>query len=206
MADSYQSSFIDDFYNKYVWLIGHYRLLQEDIYPQPEDEVHAGWAADVINSWMPLVPLAQTVLDVGCGQAFVQPLFEQFEKKYTGVTIGGDAAIAKEMGRNVLEMDYNFLDFPDDSFDLIFSRHSLEHSPFPLLTLMEWHRVAKSRLILVLPNPEYWGWAGRNHYSVMHKDQAKFLLQRAGFSVLLEDNREEKEFRFLCEKSHETNV
>ena len=39
--------------------------------------------------------------------------------------------------------DYNFLEYPDNSFDLVFSRHSLEHSPFPVLTLMEWYRVAR---------------------------------------------------------------
>ncbi len=69
----------------------------------------------------------------------------------------------------------------------------------PLLALMEWHRKCNKYLGLILPNPEYWGWGGRNHYSVMNELQAKFLIDRAGFDVL--DYSETKyELRFLCMK------
>lgn len=182
-------------------LIRNYESLLEDIYPQPEDEGHAKWAQEVIDYWMPRIKKkVKWVLDVGCGQAFVQPMFEKYEVHYTGITLGSDVQEAEKLNRNVMAMDFNFLMFRDDSADLIFSRHSLEHSPFPLLTLMEWHRACKKYLILVLPTPEKWGWAGRNHYSVMHKEQVLFLLDRAGFEVIDKDEKEPKEYRFLCEK------
>ena len=100
---------------------------------------------------------------------------------------------------NVLNMDFSFLEFEDDMFDCVISRHSLEHSPMPILTLMEWHRVAKSYLCLVMPNPSKFGYVGKNHYAVMPKQQIKWLLRRAGWRIL-ETEYTEDEFRFLCLK------
>ena len=110
----------------------------------------------------------------------------------------GIRAVAQYL-RDEPEMDFNFLEHPDKSFDLIFSRHSLEHSPFPLLSLMEWHRVARNWLILVLPTPRSFPLGGRNHYGIMSASQARFLLERAGWARLWEDHIEE-EFRFFCSK------
>jgi ubiquinone/menaquinone biosynthesis C-methylase UbiE len=139
-------------------------------------------------------------LDVGCGQGDGQPWFEEIGVKYTGVTLGEDYVVAQRNNRNVLLQDFSFLDFPDNSFDMIFARHSLEHSPMPLLTLMEWNRVGKSFLCLILPQPKYWKWAGRNHYSVMSRSTALFLLHRAGWNDIWQDHEDEREYRFMCTK------
>lgn len=173
--------------------------LKSDIYPQPEDSGHFDWAVEAINQWAGWITQCQNVLDVGCGVAFVQPLFEALGiKRYVGVCLGSDFIEADGLGRRVIECDYHDLsDAPP--FDFVFSRHSLEHSPMPLLALMEWHRVCNKFLGLVLPNPDFWGWGGRNHYSVMNEDQAKFLLDRAGFKVV-NFIKTEHELRFMCEK------
>ena len=92
-------------------------------------------AVEIITKWLPIATSVKTVLDVGCGTGFLQETFESFGKEYTGITLGEDFLVAKGLGKNVYNMDFNFLEFPANSFDLIFSRHSLEHSPFPLLTL-----------------------------------------------------------------------
>jgi hypothetical protein len=84
-------------------------------------------------------------------------------------------------------MDFSFLDYPDNSFDLIFSRHSLEHSPMPLLTLMEWARVGANWLGLVLPAPEWYTYKGLNHYSVMNFEQVQVMLDVAGWHVMWKD-------------------
>lgn len=181
-------------------MLEYMKELRYDVYPQPEDAGHAGWAREVINYWYRWIAECKNVLDVGCGVAFVQPLFEEFGVWYVGVCLGSDYKEALNLGRSVLECDYHYLDdFETNAFDFVFSRHSLEHSPMPLLALMEWHRVANKYLGLVLPNPEYWGWGGRNHYSVMNSEQAKFLLDRAGWKVIDFVEREE-ELWFLCEK------
>lgn len=180
-------------------MLEYLKELRQDIYPQPEDEVHAQWASETIDGWKRWIRQCRSVLDVGCGVAFVQDAFTKFGLEYVGITLNKkDYEESIELGRHIILADFhNLIDFPP--FDLIFARHSLEHSPMPLLALMEWHRVCSKYLGLVLPNPEYWGWGGRNHYSVMNELQARFLIDRAGFDVL-DYSETEHELRFLCEK------
>jgi len=185
---------------------------QNDIYPQPEDEGHTTLAQEVITEWMTKMTTCKSVLDLGCGTAFCQPMFEEFGVGYTGITLGQDFITATGMGRNVKKMDYSFLDeFQDESFDLLFSRHSLEHSPMPLLTLMEWYRVSKQWLGVILPAPEHFTFRGINHYSVMTERQAELCFQQAGFGVIWKNLKYHKsadetipdvpfEFRYMLEK------
>jgi ubiquinone/menaquinone biosynthesis C-methylase UbiE len=84
-------------------------------------------------------------------------------------------------GLNVHNADMSFLPFEDNSFDLVFARHVLEHSPFPVITLMEWKRVCKGYLCIVAPAPEYWTYRGANHYAIMEFEQLEWLLERAGW-------------------------
>lgn len=158
--------------------------LSQDIYEQPEDKGHYALTREVIQTWMSRLVGCQTVLDVGCGEGYAQKMFEAWGAEYTGVALGKDVIIAHKKHRNVKKMDFTFLDFPDNSFDLVFSRHSLEHSPMPLITLMEWYRVAKHWIGIVLPSIEHYGFVGQNHYSVMPIVQAHFLLKRAGFNPI----------------------
>lgn len=184
----------------------YYKELLEDVYPQPEDVGHTAWAKEIIDKWIPLLHYSGSVLDVGCGVGFCQPLFEFYGISYTGVAIGQDVIDAQKLGHNVIDMDMNFLEYPDESFGMIFSRHSLEHSPFVLLTLMEWWRVATNWLFLILPAPKYWKYVGQNHYCVMETDQAKFLLSRAGWRPIWEDLSDEHELRFMCERYDRANL
>ena len=169
------------------------KLLQ-DIYASPPDEKHTAWARNVFDKWFLNNTSVKTVLDVGCGDtALIKDWFGAIGAEYTGIALNSN-------NPNVTNMDFSFLSFEDDSFDLIWSRHSLEHSPMPLLTLMEWYRVSKSWLCLILPNPLEYGWAGLNHYSVMHPTQIEFLLKRAGWNVIWTDFSEPSELRYMCEK------
>jgi Methyltransferase domain len=180
----------------------HYQELVQDIYPNPPDEGHTSAAQEIVDKWIKRLAIRVIyVLDAGCGEAFMQPSFEALGCFYTGVCLGEeDYKHAIAQGRHVYNYDYTFL--PDNwnrRFDLVFARHSLEHSPFPLLTLMEWHRVAKYWLCVVVPNPQGYSYIGRNHYSVMPIQQIRWTLRRAGWKVT-EEETTEKEFRFLCRK------
>jgi len=162
----------------------HLDELEKDIYPQPEDLGHTAWATDVIQKFCKGLGVSN-VLDVGCGQGFCQPIFEVRNIHYTGVTLGEeDVKIALESDRNVSKADCTFLPYPDAHFDLIFARHILEHSPMPLVTLMEWNRVSKEYLILVFPAWEYWLVGGQNHYSMLNKEQLWFLFERSGWKLV----------------------
>lgn len=161
--------------NKFINKLGN------DIYPQPQDDGHSSLAVESIQTFMPLTENVHSVLDLGCGEGFCQDFFSGYE--YTGVCLHRDYDVAVSKGRNVFNIDYSFLPFEDDSYDFLYSRHSLEHSPMPLLTLMEWHRVSKRYLALVLPAPEFWRFSGKNHYFVLNRRQWENLFEVSGFSV-----------------------
>jgi SAM-dependent methyltransferase len=176
-----------------------------DIYEQPPDDGHTALAQEVIDKWMSSLVECKSVLDLGCGNGFCQELFEKWDVEYTGVSLGKDYIVAKENGRNVKKMDFSFLDFPDESFDLCWSRHSLEHSPMPIISLLEWHRVSKHWLGIVLPAPEHYGFGGLNHYSVMNEAQIEFLISRSGWKIIWKDiKRKDRatplEYWYMCEK------
>lgn len=161
--------------------------LIESVYPQPEDIGHTALAKESINAFMPLMEGVTTVLDAGCGEGFCEQFFQEWDVTYRGVCLGEDYRVATSKGRWVYESDFSFLPFDDNKFDLVYSRHSLEHSPMPLLTLMEWYRVTKRYVALVLPAPEHWRYGGRNHYFVLNRRQWKVLFEAAGFVVMYED-------------------
>lgn len=180
--------------------------LLNDVYDQPEDAGHTELAQGIIKRWMSSLPDCKTVLDVGAGQGFCQPMFEAFGVYYEGVALGNDYLEAQKNGYNIERMDFNFLEYEDESFDLIFSRHSLEHSFSPLLSLMEWYRVSKQWLGLVVPAPEHFGHGGRNHYYVLTEAQWNNLLSKAGwhpiwFHVNNNNNDVPMEYCFFCEKT-----
>lgn len=184
-------------------------ILAEDIYPQPEDKGHTQLSLEVINRWLSRMTTCTSVLDLGCGTGFCQPMFEKFGVAYEGICLGRDYVDALERGRNVKRMDYHFLEYDDNSFDMLFARHSLEHSPMPLLALMEWARVSRSWLGIILPAPEWYTYSGLNHYSVMNKEQIANLLNRAGWRIIWDEGYKierdgteiPNEYWIMCEKA-----
>lgn len=170
-----------------------------DIYDQPEDDGHTKLARWLVDNWFISLTNCKSVLDAGCGQGFMQPMFAELGMVWTGVTLGKDYLICKEKGLDVYNEDMSFLHFDDSSFDLVIGRHSLEHSPFPLLTLMEWERVSKQWVCVVLPDPEHYTYVGRNHYSVMTHVQLVWLAARAGLKPIWE-LKKDNEIRVMFEK------
>ncbi len=153
-------------------------LTKQDVYEQPDEDGRIEISRDIVCS----APIGEikSVIDVGCGYGYAQDLFPSMD--YVGITASPEEyKKAREMSRIVFYMDYNFIRFGRE-FDLVFSSHSLEHSPFPLLTLMEWHRVGRN-LLLILPNPKHYGYIGKNHYSVSEPQQVRWWLRRSGWRV-----------------------
>ena len=167
---------------------GYINKLYGDIYPQPEDDGHRKLSEKVINFWMSRMTTCHSVLDVGCGTGFCQDFFQKWNVTYEGICLGEDYLAGKSLGHNVKKMDFNFLEYEDNSFDLIFSRHSLEHSPMPILTLMEWGRVATNWLGIVMPAVEWYGVKGQNHYSVSYPDQIENWIEASGAWRVLWEN------------------
>jgi len=151
--------------------------LQSDIYEQSPDDGHTEWATDAIRKMVPVDVRGKKVLDIGCASQFCRkPFVNWFAMNYTGQDYLMDGS------------DFSFLPYGDGEFDLIFARHVLEHSPMPLLTLMEWHRVCKQYALIILPAPEYWQTFGRNHYYVLSKENWWNLFDVAGWKIVKEQD------------------
>jgi len=115
----------------------------------------------------------------------------------TGVTLSpGDIKICEDKGHKIAKYDFSFLPqkdgYYDESIDFIFLRQALEHSPYPIFTLMEYNRVLKqgSKIYIEVPainQPRKHEW-NNNHYSILGNEQLAALLNRTGFSVNTFDN------------------
>src|SRR5215470_19433637 len=89
------------------------------------------------------------VLDFGCGGGFLLASLACAER--IGVEINPLArAHAASLG---LRCYADMTPVPDASVDVIVSDHALEHVPYPLAALREWHRLLKpgGRAIVVTP-------------------------------------------------------
>jgi len=90
------------------------------------------------------------VLEVGTGTGFLAFLLSEMGHRVTGTDMStGMLAQAREkagvLGRTVLfeEGDAERTRFPDDTFDLVVSRHVLWNLPNPDVAILEWVRVTK---------------------------------------------------------------
>lgn len=174
--------------------------LAADIYPQPPDPGHQAMLENICELWLPKLTNLNSVLDVGCGQGQAFPILQRYAGRIEGVTLGSDVGICQDKGLKVKLADMSFLPYHDGEFDLIFARHVLEHSPAPLLSLMEWWRVSKQWLMLIMPNSAHYGYGGKNHYYVLIREQMDNVLGQAGWRAIWRDEGEETELRVFCEK------
>lgn len=95
----------------------------------------------------------ENILDAGCGRGF---LLESIKKSgnynLTGVDIHVDESMAKRL--NTVRFVSSFIDalpFKDKEFDTVVCTHTLEHVINLSNALNELRRVAKNRLIIVVP-------------------------------------------------------
>lgn len=180
--------------------------LQSEIYPQPICEDHRKSTIDALNQLLPKISPVKKVLDIGCGQGAALAYFKQHNYDATGIVLGEqDYQVCIEKGYKVIKADMTFMDeIPDESFELVFSRHSLEHSPMPLLTLMEYNRVLELQKYVIIIVPNLGGLYGENHYSVFTKKIWKRLFSLAGFEITSFcrsiKRRKYFEYRFILKK------
>lgn len=169
----------------------YYNVVLSQVYNEGNSPFHKSLTIKIVNELiMPLqLPKEAFILDVGCGPGyFLNEMKSAGYSNLIGITLSSeDKEICEASGHQIRAMDFSFLDVPDSSVDLIFARHSLEHSPFPFITLQEyWRALAPGALLYVeVPTPsdtrrhEF----NPNHYSVLGKDMWLALFARAGFKV-----------------------
>lgn len=177
-------------------------MLNQHLYAEGESEFHSTLTKQVVETYIdPLnLPKDAVILDLGCGPGYF--LNAMKEREYTnlvGVTLSPeDIELCESKGHVVKQYDLSFLPqsdgYHDESVDFIFLRHALEHSPFPILSLIEYNRVLKQggKIYIEVPAPdcdrmhEY----NPNHYSILGNNQLSALLARTGFEVDRFDNLE----------------
>lgn len=182
------------FYNEYLY--------QAHIYDEGDSQFHRQLTENVVKQYVdPLeLPKDAKILDLGCGPGYF--LDEMKTREYTnvvGVTLSpGDIKLCESKGHVVKPYDLSFLPqsagYHDESVDFIFLRHALEHSPYPIFSLIEYNRILKqgSRIYIEVPQPdcerqhEY----NLNHYSIFGQNQLAALLKRTGFAVEIFNNLE----------------
>lgn len=161
------------------------------VYSEPDTQMHTNVMDQVIPKLINAANLSgtQSILDVGCGQGYGMLKFKELGcTTIQGITLSPeDVKASQDRGFVCTQQDMSFTDFPDNSFDFLFVRHALEHSPYPLLTLKEFHRILRpgGGAYIEMPSPrcdrplEMYD----NHYSIMGHRQWTELIKRAGFNI-----------------------
>lgn len=175
------------FYNEWLYTA--------HIYDEGESSFHKQITGEVVQSYVePLnLPKDALILDLGCGPGYF--LDEMKSRGFTnlvGVTLSpGDVKLCEDKGHKIQRYDLSFIPqkdgYYDESVDFIFLRHALEHSPYPIFSLMEYNRVLKQggRIYIEVPAPD----CDRqhefnlNHYSILGQTQLAALLLRTGFNI-----------------------
>jgi SAM-dependent methyltransferase len=175
------------FYNEWLYTA--------HIYDEGTSPMHDTLTKQVVKQYFdPLnLPKNSKIMDLGCGPGYFLDAMK--EREYTdvvGVTLSpGDIKICEDNGHAIKKYDLSFLPqkdgYYDESVDFIFLRHALEHSPYPIFSLMEYNRVLKqgSKMYIEVPAPDCdrkheWN---INHYSILGQQQLAALLMRTGFDI-----------------------
>lgn len=169
----------------------YYDHVLSTVYSEGDSQYHKAITNDIIDrlilSWD--IPKDAYILDLGCGVGyFMDRMRDEGYTNITGLTLSPqDYDICLQKKHRVSRTDMNFLTDKDESIDMLFCRHSIEHSPFPFFTLLEYNRVLKpnGKLYIEVPQPncDREHESNRNHYSIMGQQMWLHLLQRAGFDV-----------------------
>lgn len=194
------------------------------VYSENEGGFHDDVIRQLSQQFLPLLTTSPSdlIVDIGCGPGvFMERARDLGYTNLMGVTLSRtDQAVCESKGFVTKRCSMSDLDLADATVDLVWCRHALEHSPYPLFTLYEFDRVLKpqGRLYVEVPAPdnerafihEY----NPNHYSIMGERMWDGLFEKAGFEILqyhyshidvLHEDRtvKEKSYLFLLHKSAE---
>jgi SAM-dependent methyltransferase len=175
------------FYNEWLYTA--------HIYDEGNSPMHESLTKEIAEKYVAPLNLAKDakILDLGCGPGYFLDWLKSKEfTNYVGVTLSpGDIQLCEEKGHTIKKYDLSFIPqsdgYFDESVDFIFLRHALEHSPYPIFSLMEYNRLLKQggKLYIEVPAPDCerrheWN---LNHYSILGANQLVALLTRCGFDI-----------------------
>ena len=164
----------------------HLEEIGKTIYVEPQIGYHEQLTKAAMEQFINGKPI-KDVLDVGFGTGYAMKLFGGRGMNVTGISLD-DSEIngMKFHGFNVKKMDMAFLDFPNESFDLLWCRHTLEHSVMPFIALMEFQRVMRpgAHLYIELPSDSGIHVRNNNHFSLLSDQMWQSLFKKLSFVLL----------------------
>lgn len=95
--------------------------------------------------------VGSSVLDIACGKGYLTKMLANKGYKATGVDFGIDSDLAVGTGAKFVSGDIYDIPFEDALFDTVICAHTLEHVLDMEKAISELRRVAKKRLIIVVP-------------------------------------------------------
>ncbi len=113
-------------------------------------------------------PRGKTLLDYGCGRGEALRIFSAAGMNATGADTDPECVrIATEHGKAVLLNPENpVAQFGAKSFDVITCFHVLEHVPSPVDTLRSLATIARSHLVLAVPNLRFLNWMFKRRFDL----------------------------------------
>ena len=110
----------------------------------------------------------KTLLDYGCGRGEALRIYSAAGMQVTGADTDPECVrIANEHGKAVvLNPENPVAQFGPKAFDVITCFHVLEHVPSPIKTLRELSQIARSHLVLAVPNLRFLYWMFNREFSL----------------------------------------
>lgn len=177
----------------------HLQKIYSQIYNEPHSEPHTTASINMIDEFCSDISF-DSVVEFGCGTAPILDKMKELGKTTLGVTLGGE-----NVNHEVIREDMHFTTIGDGYCDMVVARHVLEHSPMPLILLMEMRRIAKYYALVAVPIPDTRTINHPNHYSVFPSRNWEYLFSLAGWKVLkfkavdycIEPEYTYREYRYL---------
>lgn len=209
---------------KYEKFLEYERRAYSTVYSEQPGGFHDDIIVELAQKFLPSLVSDNNglIVDIGCGPGmFMEAARNLGYDNLLGVTLSDtDHAVCANRGFQTVKASMSDLDLDDGCASVIWCRHALEHSPFPLFTLYEFYRVLsdQGRVFIEVPAPDnarlYMHEFNPNHYSIMGDKMWLGLFEKAGFDLLNDyvychqvnfENRlvDEKSYLFVLKKSDE---
>ena len=128
----------------------------------------------------------KTFLDIGCSDGKTALV----KAKWTGIDMFGNFVVG----------DAHELPFEDDSYDIIFCSHTLEHTLSPFLCLLEIERALKEDGDVIIGVPCDPGFFSTDHHYILTEKGWGHLIQQAGLKIIKTSEKQKDCIAFHCKK------
>ena len=144
-------------------------------------------AHKIIEESIPIPPEGN-ILVIGTGGGEEMEKFQELspDSWVTGITLSPkehEHCIKKKLDVKIADM--HKLPYKYETFDILFTSNTLEHSISPFIAMCEMNRVLKMGGYALIIIPSVWRWGDINgHISCMTSEQMVFLARKCGFTTL----------------------